>query len=476
MTRPTREPGTPIGTIVPPRRLASRADGGAGRGRDASRGSIPTASAADTARIAATVLVPTLAQGPIIRRKGIVGMAERQDHVLKAVETMQRMHERYGDGPLMLKVPIRNQAIALAPHHVHRILAESPDPFRADSSEKRASLSHFQPHAVLISSPEDRPDRRRFNEEVLETQRPVHSMTGRFRDVIEEEAFVMLAQASRQGGLDWATFYDGWFCTVRRIMLGDRARDDRAFTQMLERLRAYANLAFLQPKRRRLRARFFERLNAYLDRPEPDTIAHVMARVHATERTAADHQIPHWLFAIDPAGMSTYRALAMLSAHPEHEARARDEVARQDEEPALPFLRTCVLDTLRLWPTTPMVLRQTDVETEWEGATMPANTGILIYANYFHRDDRHLEFAHRFAPEVWTRPRTSEDWPLIPFSEGPVGCPAQNLVLNLTSTMLAALLRLGAYTEATGKVSALRPMPSMLDPYTMRFEVMERRG
>jgi cytochrome P450 len=440
----------------------------------ASARSIPTATAVDTMAITSELILPTLAKGPILRRPRVVGMAERLDLVGRAVRRMQRLHETYGDGPLMMRIPVRNQAVLLAPQHVHRVLAESPEPFSADSSEKHASLSHFQPKAVLISSGEERAERRRFNEDVLDMPRPMHRLAERFRTVIEEEADVMLAQASRKGVLDWAVFSDAWFRVVRRVVLGDAARDDVEFTRIHEQLRAYANLAFLQPKRRRLRARFFGRLRHYLERADEGSLAGVMAKTHATKVTAADHQPPHWLFAADPAGMATFRTLALLAAHPDHHLRARDEVARQDEAPHLPFLRQCVLDSLRLWPTTPLILRESSVETTWENGVMPAHTGIIVFAPYFHRDDRHLPEADRFAPELWARPRTSADWPLVPFSEGPVVCPGKNLVLMLTSTMLAELLRHGWYRERPpAKLHATQSMPSTLDNYTLAFDLAD---
>lgn len=435
------------------------------------RAPVPTASAADTMALVTDVIAPTLAMGPIIRRPRVTALVERRDLLRRAIRRMQRLHEKYGDGPLMMRIPIRNQAVVLAPQHVHRVLEETPDPFAADSSEKRASLSHFQPQAVLISSGQEREDRRRFNEEVLETPNPMHRLSERFRTVIEEETAVMLAEARRRGVLDWNVFGDAWFRVVRRVTLGDAARDDRAFTRMHERLRAYANLAFLQPKRRGLRDRFLARLNAYLDEAEPGSLAGVMAATHTTEVTAPTHQPPHWLFAFDPAGMTVFRTLAMLTAHVEHEQRAREDVARRNEDPALPFLRMCVLETLRLWPTTPVILRQTSEETAWEAGAMPANTGILIYPPYFHRDDRHLDFADRYVPEVWAEERTSADWPLIPFSEGPAECPGQRLVLMLTSTMLAEMLRSSQYRESSGKVFAALPMPSLLDHFTLEFEL-----
>ena len=49
--------------------------------------------------------------------------------------------------------------------------------------------------------------------------------------------------------------------------------------------------------------------------------------------------------------------------------------ALQDAE--LPFLRSAVLESLRLWPTTPLLLRDTTAETTWENGTLPKGTGVL---------------------------------------------------------------------------------------------------
>ena len=59
---------------------------------------------------------------------------------------------------------------------------------------------------------------------------------------------------------------------------------------------------------------------------------------------------------------------------------------------------------------------------------MPAGTGILIFAPFFHRDDERLPYAHRFAPELWLKAQDPVAWPLIPFSGGPVICPGRHLV------------------------------------------------
>lgn len=446
---------------------------GAMAGIPAERG-LPKASIRDTLSVVSDVLLPTIAKGVIIRRPAMVELAERLDLDRNAIRHMQRLRRKYGDGPLMLRLPLRSQAVILAPEHVHRVLEQSPDPFDPASSEKRAALSHLEPKGALISHGEDRADRRRFNEQVLEVNNPVHHLADRFVPVVEDEAANIMAAAKQHGELGWSEFSEGWFRMVRRVVFGDSARDDHELSRMTANLRRTANWAFLHPKKKALREQFLAHLKVLLDRAEPGSLAGVAAQVCQTARTMPHHQVPQWLFAFDPAGMATFRALALIATHPEQAAMIREEVRSHERMPYnLPLLRATVLESLRLWPTTPLVLRQTTRATQWENGTMPARTGVAIFAPYFHRDGERRVYADCFTPELWLRERTSKDWPLIPFSGGPVICPARNLVPLLVSTMLAALLRTHRfYLEPPNRLKPDR-LPATLNHYSLRFSFRE---
>jgi cytochrome P450 len=389
---------------------------------------------------------------------------------------MQRLRERYGAGPVLVRLPGRTEAVLLAPEQVRRVLAATPEPFAAASSEKRAALSHFQPHGVLISEGAERVDRRRFNEAVLESDCPRHRLAARFATVVREESAPLVARPA----LDWARFADAWFRVVRRVVLGDAARDDRALTDMLAELRGDANWAFLRPQRRALRARFLERLATQVARAEPGSLASVMAATPVSAATDPVGQVPQWLFAFDAAGIATFRALALLATHPEALARARAELAkrsadRSGDAPELPFLRACVLESVRLWPTTPMVLRQTTTDTVWEGEerTLPAGTGVLIFVPYFHRDDRRLPFADRFTPDLWLEGEGEGEpgaWPLIPFSGGPAICPGRQVVLLLASLLLAELLAVEGWRLVPPPwLDPAGALPGTLNHFGLRF-------
>jgi cytochrome P450 len=451
----------------------------------ATHGPVREASVADSARVAAGVLLPLVSRGLIVRRPPVVAAAEFLDLDRRAVRELQRLRDRYGTGPVRVKLPAKDLAVILDPDDVHRILDGSPDPFAVDTQEKKAALGHFQPAGVLASAPEDRPDRRRFNEQALDTGNPMHRMAPALTAAMREEADELADEALRAGQLTWDAFITGWWRVVRRVIFGAGARNDHALTDQAGALRARANWAYLARKDDDLRASFHGRIDEHLRRAEPGSLAELMAQLPADAHTRVEQQVPQWLFAYDPGGIAAWRALALLAVHADHRTTAFEEVdgARAaDTPPIYPHLRAAVLDGLRLWPTTPGVLRQTSEETTWATGTLPAGTSLVIFAPFFHRDDTRLPYADRFAPELWIEEAGTgragpahDGWPLIPFSAGPVVCPGRELVLMTTSTVMAGLLeRIDLRPQPSGRLRPDAPMPSVLDPFRLRFAVRER--
>jgi cytochrome P450 len=431
-----------------------------------------TATAADTGRVVARVLLPLLGRGLIVRRPPVVALAERLDLDRGAVRELQRLRERYGSGPVRLRLPARDVAIVLDPDDVHRVLDGSPDPFAADTTEKKAALARFQPAGVLASSPEERPGRRRFNEQALDTGAPIHRSAPALLRHVREEADELALGAARTGRLGWDDFIDAWWRVVRRVVFGAGARNDHELTDVLGSLRARANWAYLAPDRPAQRERLHALIAAHLERAEPGSLAALIAELPADASTRVVEQVPQWLFAYDPGGIAAYRALALLAAHDDEMARVHEEVRRAtgDGPHLLPRLRAAVHESLRLWPTTPAVLRETLEPTRWRSGRLPEGTSLVIHAPFFHRDDTRLAYADRFEPDLWLHEPTPDRWPLIPFSAGPVVCPGRELVLWTTSTFLASLLdRLALELDPPDRLRPDRPLPSVLDPFRLGF-------
>lgn len=448
---------------------------------DARSRRVPTASLADTLAATAEVIAPLLARGVIQRRPIAVGIAQRLDADARAVSRMRTLRATYGPGPLLLNIPGRDMAFVLDAEDALRVLEGSPDPFATATREKRGALDHFQPEGVLVSHGPEREDRRRFNEAVLQADEPVHGMAEPILAKVVEEADALADDIRRTGRLTWDDYIVAWWRMVRRVVLGDAARDDHALTDFLAELRAAANWSLVRPRKPALRRRFYRQLDGHLDRAEPGSLAGVMTEVATTGHTRPAQQVPQWLFAYDAAAWASYRALALIGSHPAPAAEVRDELARQDlaEPHDLPYLRSCVLESLRLWPTTPAVLRETTRETTWRTGTLPAGTSLTVFAPLFHRDDETLDHADRFAPEVWLKrdtvdlalgPVLRDRWPLIPFSAGPAVCPGRNLVLLTSSTVLGRLLQSHDLRLATpDTIDPAAPLPGTLSPFEPTF-------
>jgi cytochrome P450 len=244
----------------------------------------------------------------------------------------------------------------------------------------------------------------------------------------------------------------------------------------MAKLRRAANWAFLIPERKELREELLGRIRTYMAQADARSLAGMMAEIPSSSTTAADHQPPQWLFAFDAAGMATFRTLALLASHRGYARQVRneiEEVSHRSAEPP-PYTRAAVMESLRLWPTTPLLLRETRAATVWEAGELPANTLVVIFTPYFHRN-RNLPYADVFSPELWmatgAEKRVGAGAALIPFSDGPAMCPGRSLVLFLATAMVAAVLRrMRLRIEQPGLLAGGR-LPGTLNHFGIRFQI-----
>lgn len=431
-------------------------------------------------RTVAALGFPAVASGVIARRHLMMPLLEKTGADAVAIETFRRLRAEYGRGPVELRLPGRRLVLLMDPDDVDRVLSEGPEPFTPANREKRAALGPFQPRGVLISTGDVRGRRRTLNEAALETPRPLHSAAETIAGVIDQQIASLAASARATGTLAAADVTRTWWRIVREVTLGSGARDDDEVTDLLWKLRANGNWSYLAPPRRRLRDRFFDRLYHYADRAEDGTLVHALGAVVSDPAVDPVGQIPHWLFAFDAVGMSTLRALALLATHPDELARAREEAAGRVSGGAstLPFLRACLLESLRLWPTTPAILRDSTSPTSWRtagGATtvIPEGSAFLILTPPLHRDRDRFDFADVFTPDIWLDGRPDGLRTLLPFSAGPAECPGRNIALFVASTALSALLAsLGRIQQtSTPSLPSGAALPPTLNHYGLKFAV-----
>jgi cytochrome P450 len=408
----------------------------------------------DTARIAGVVLGTALAEGVVRRRPVVTGFAARHDLDGRAARVLRRVRDRYGPAPLRLGVPGRPMFLVLDPQDVDDVLARTPDPFTPATAEKKAALRHFQPHGVLISSGADRDRRRALNEVALDADVRNHRFAAAFLSVIDRETAPLVACLNSGRTMNWTLFSVVWWRIVRQIVLGAAARHDTRLTADLGSLRFDANWAFLRPRRKQRLRRLESAIQRYAAQPDPESLLG-----QAPEELA--DQVPHWLFAFDAAGASVFRALALLSTH-----RA---AAQQIED--VDYARACLLETIRLYPTTLVLLRDAVRPTTLGKTAIPAGASLIVHSGFVNRDRLHWPYAYEFRPETWLD--GTADWQagIVPFSAGPARCPARDLVELTAGATITALARSPMALRSGNGTPPLptEPLPAGLDHFSLRF-------
>ncbi|MEZ0339123.1 cytochrome P450 [Mycobacterium sp. pV006] len=439
----------------------------------------PRLTGVEAALTLADLGLPSVAAGVLARRRPMMGLLDRLEADARGVRRLHILRDRYGRGPVDLAIPGRHIVVPLDPADVGGVLAQTPDPFHPASWEKRHALDQFEPHGVLSTRGEIRQERREFNDAVLDSDAELHRLAAPLHAAVARHATVFTDAVLAGEGFDSAQFTVAWWRVVRRVVLGAAAEDDDSITDDLWRLRKAGNWSFASLPHPRRRDRFFAKLHRYAETPDPDSLLGVLAATPASDAVDPVGQVPQWLFAFDAAGMTSLRTLALLSTHPD--ALVRCEVDDPDSVAVRPFLRACVLESVRLWPTTPAILRELTTTTTWhEGTPAEVTTSppasVLIPVPAFHRDPDLLPFADAFVPDIWLD-GTAQRYPqLVPFSAGPGQCPGRHLVLFTTSTFLAGLLARTHLTLESGQpLAPARPMPATLNQFGLSFSARPRQ-
>jgi cytochrome P450 len=402
---------------------------------------LPSASIPENIRFNRSVIVPNALQGIFKRRPTAVRAATAIDVDGTGARLLGSLRDKHRGLPVWVRV-IKDPALLLLDvADVKRVLEGSPDPFAADPPAKKKGMAHFQPEALTISRGDLWKQRRAFADEVL-GQAPKE----RFAELAREELTGL-------GDLDFATLHQGFRRLTRRVVLGDAAREDEALSAQLADLMSEAN--GLPDAASEDYPAFAARMEDYVDAAQDGSLAGIATAVQTPPDVRKAGQFTHWLFATqDTLALNVLRALALLATH------------ETDDLPGT------LQEAMRLWPTTPMLSRETLKPLAWHQAEVPAGTQVLIVNTFFHRDEVRLgEAAHRFTPEEWGHDGAfTHDWGLNHFSHGPQGCPGAGLAVHVGVAALEAVLKQGRpRLEGGGKLKAGERVPHMLDPFALRL-------
>lgn len=122
-------------------------------------------------------------------------------------------------------------------------------------------------------------------------------------------------------------------------------------------------------------------------------------------------------------------------------ARGVEGVIESEDARALPYLKACISEGLRLQSTSGMGLpRIMDKDTEVLGEVFPAGTILSVPSYTIHRLDRVWGDGETFRPERWLEEDTSAiDKCLNIFSFGPRSCVGRNVAMQELEIFMATL-------------------------------------
>lgn len=151
---------------------------------------------------------------------------------------------------------------------------------------------------------------------------------------------------------------------------------------------------------------------------------------------------------LDTVNVATTWAMRILVERPDIVAKIRTEcdAARRNsidgslDYEDIPYARAVFLETLRLYPPFPLIIKQTVDEMLIDSTRIPPKSWIFFLAYSMHRDARWFDDPDEFKPERWE----SNEWGLeeaafLPFGAGTHRCQGWELAL-IEGSMLISLI------------------------------------
>ena len=431
---------------------------------------IPSASLFESLRYNLVQTLPVYTQGLFTRRRFWVSFWTMLGSDSRANRLLTRMRGKHGPH-FYVSIMGNRTLLVLDREGAEHVLNNSPEVYASDPDAKRRGMSHFQPGALTISTGDRWKERRRFNEAVLKEGLNEHEHSSKLLEVVRREAGALTEKPGRT--LAWEDFADTFDRITLKVIFGDEAGGDVGLLRKLRKMMREANRVVALRKSRHFDT-FYSAIAGHLKSPQPHSLASLCARTPSTPDTSVPTQMTHWMFAMsETLAANSARALALVVAEPGAVERVREELARADLSTPegvdrLKYLDACVQEAMRLWPTTPLLIRRTLDEDYLAGAHIPRGTQVLINNTFNHRDAESHPFADRFAPEIWLEGE-GRNYLFNHLSNGPQACAGRDVALFISKAFLASLLGAGRYTLGGPPLDPKRPLPHMYNYFKLKL-------
>jgi cytochrome P450 len=153
-------------------------------------------------------------------------------------------------------------------------------------------------------------------------------------------------------------------------------------------------------------------------------------------------------------------ALHLLGRDPGVQRRVRAEVSAvtgdssvtAQHAAALPYTTMVLKETMRLYPSAPLLGRRAVEEDQILGCRIPAGADVVVAPWVIHRHPDFWEQPHRFDPQrfVPEREKARYRYAWFPFGGGPRGCIGQHFSMLESVIALATLVRTFDFVASSG--------------------------
>lgn len=172
-----------------------------------------------------------------------------------------------------------------------------------------------------------------------------------------------------------------------------------------------------------------------------------------TEEDIVNEACTFMLAGQDSVGAAVAFTIFLLAQNPDCQEKCEEEIERifgdDNRAPTMQDLRDmrymemCIKESLRLYPSVPLIARKLGEEVRLAKYTLPAGSNVFICPYATHRLEHIYPDPEKFDPERFS-PENSEKrhpYAFLPFSAGPRYCIGNRFAIMEIKTVISRLLR-----------------------------------
>lgn len=192
--------------------------------------------------------------------------------------------------------------------------------------------------------------------------------------------------------------------------------------------------------------------------PERRCLLDFMIKISENNPIFTDHDIideacTFMLAGQDSVGAATAFCLFLLAQNPDCQQKCVDElneIFEDDEREStmkdirdMRYLEQCIKETLRLYPSVPLIARKATEVVRCGKYTIPCGSNILVFPYATHRLEAIYPEPERYDPDRFSPEQCEKRHPyaFIPFSAGPRNCIGYKFAFIEMKAVISKILR-----------------------------------